>query len=97
MSTSVFQNSLPSLWFGIVTALIAIGAVVASVVLALRGEPFLACFVLGTGCCGLAAMRLLWPGRPWFASRNRWADSAVYAAIGAALIFLAPWANALPA
>ena len=39
----------------------------------------------------LAVWRALWPGRPWFASRHRFLDAAVYIVLGSAIWFLSPF------
>ena len=45
----------------------------AMAVLAVMNHPHKAVLVLVGTMFIMAAMRAVWPGRPWFASRRRWA------------------------
>lgn len=97
MNSEAFQHSRASLIFGIVTAAIALGAVTGCLVLIVLGRGYAGCLTVGISACVLGAMRGMWPGRPWFASRSRATDVIAYVLIGGALILFAPWVNALPA
>lgn len=83
---SSFQRSRLSLLFGIFTAILAAGTVVAATVWLLVDRPFVAVLTMGIGVCLMGAMRGIWPGHPWFGSRNRVADVVVYLLVGAAIL-----------
>ncbi|WP_241157574.1 DUF3017 domain-containing protein [Schaalia sp. ZJ1691] len=73
------------------TLLWVVGGVVTSVLFAALNHPHRAVLVLSWTLIGTALFRLLVPGRPWFASRNRWVDAIVYGFLGALLWYLAPY------
>ncbi|WP_175954758.1 hypothetical protein [Schaalia sp. Marseille-Q2122] len=41
----------------------------------------------------VAILRAITPGRPWFSSRNRIADTALLLAIAAAIVYFSPYVN----
>jgi len=43
----------------------------------------------------MAVMRAVWPGRPWFASRRRWADVGLYVLLGAVIWYFSPYTATL--
>ena len=85
------ENRTLELWGGRAAMAVTIAGVVACVVLAALDHPHRAvlCLVVVLGL--MALLRLIVPGRPWFASRNRWLDAAVLAGIGAAIWYLSPF------
>ena len=85
-----------SLMFGLLTAAGAILGVLVVAALAFFSRPHAAVLVLGLGMVVMGVLRGLWPGRPWFSSRNRWLDALVYTLVGVAILILAPWTASLP-
>lgn len=68
-----------------------VACMAATVGLILTNHPHRAVIVLVVGLLALAALRAVWPGRPWFASRHRWLDVALYAGLGVVVWLLSPW------
>ena len=62
-----------------------------SAVLMLLQHPDSAVLALAAGCLVLAVLRVTFPGRPWFASRSRVADTLALVLTAALLAHLAPW------
>lgn len=71
-------------------AFIVLGVVVCAI-FAVFDHPHRAVLTLVATLLGTAVLRLILPGRPWFSSRNRWADVAVFAAIGLIIWYLSPY------
>lgn len=88
------SRSVPSaraaLLFGVFTAVGVVVVLALAVVFALTDHPFRTAILMGCGVASLGLLRGLWPGQPWFASRSRWWDVAVYVIVGLAIIWLAP-------
>ena len=97
MSHASYQRNRRSLAFGTITAVIAIGSVACAVLLVILDDAYSACMALGIASCTLGVARVLWPGRPWYASRNRFIDFLFYGVFGVLVIILAPWVHSLPA
>lgn len=74
---------------------LTLGGVLAAVVFAAFDHPHRAVLVLVGTLLAMAVARLIIPARPWFASRNRWLDAALMAAIGVALWYFAPYTATL--
>lgn len=92
----LFSSNRASLIFGIATAAMAVIGTLAVLLLAVFDHPYRAVVLLGGGITVLGFLRALWPGRPWFSSRNRWLDVTVYVVVGLAIIWLSPWTAAVP-
>lgn len=90
------QSSRAHLIFGVATAIGASLTVLATFSFAIFGHPFRAVVTLGVGMVALGVLRAAWPGHPWFSARNRWLDAIAYAAVGAVILWLAPWTAAFP-
>lgn len=87
---SVEPSSRGARIFGIATAIWSAVVLSAVLVLTLTNHPFRAAMAIGVGIAALGIARGAWPGRPWFASRNRWSDVVVYVAVGILVIVFAP-------
>ena len=97
MSQASYQKNRRSLAFGTITAVIAIASVAGAILMLVLNNAYAACMSLGIASCTLGVSPVLWPGRPWYASRNRFIDFLFYGAFGVSLILLAPWVHSLPA
>lgn len=75
-------------WVG--AALSAVG-VLGVVALAVTDHRHRAVMLLVAVLVGMALVRLWTPGRPWFASRGRVADTIVYVILAAIIWYLAPY------
>ena len=64
-------------------------------VLAVMNHPHKAVLVLVGTMFIMAAMRAVWPGRPWFASRRRWADVGLFVVLGALIWSFSPYTATL--
>lgn len=84
-----------SLVFGVFTAAVALGGVALSVVAALLRHPRPADWILAVAVLTLGVLRGLWPGRPWYASRNKVLDVVIYIAVALALLLLSPWTSTM--
>ncbi len=82
--------------FGVVTAVGAVAGLLAVVLFILFDHPHRAAVTLGAGMLAMGLLRGLWPGRPWFSSRNRFLDAAAYVGVGVAILYLSPWTAAGP-
>lgn len=71
--------------------LVPLGGVSAVIAFALTNHPHRAVFALVATLAAMAILRLFLPGRPWFASRNRWMDSALLVGVAAALWYFSPF------
>lgn len=78
-------------WRQWATMPVPLGGLAAVVGFALTNHPHRAVLALAATLGATALLRLLLPGRPWFASRNRWMDSAVLAGIALALWYFSPF------
>ncbi len=59
--------------------------------LALLDHPHRAVLLLVGLLTGMGLMRTFFPGRPWFSSRNRIADAAVFFGLAALIWWFSPW------
>ncbi len=84
---------------GGIATLASVGFVVLSclviTILAILDHPHKAVLVLVVTMFVMGAMRAVWPGRPWFASRRRWVDVAVYVVLGALIWYFSPYTATL--
>ena len=84
---------------GGVATLVSVAFVVLACVLitllALFNHPHKAVLVLVVTMFIMAVMRAVWPGRPWFASRRRWADVGLYVLLGAVIWYFSPYTATL--
>lgn len=94
---SRWQSSNASLVFGVLTASFALGGVALSFLVALARHPRLADIILASAVILLGLARAFWPGRPWYASRNKALDVTIYLLVAAGLLLLSPWASTLQA
>ncbi|MDC4233668.1 DUF3017 domain-containing protein [Actinomyces sp. B33] len=76
---------------GLVALAAALGGLGVLVGLIATDHPHRAVHVLVAVLALLALLRLWIPGRPWFSSRNRWADAAVLGGVALAIWYLAPF------
>lgn len=90
-----YQRTRLSLFFGIFTAISVVVIIGLAGSLLLLGRPHAAVITMGAGLCFMGVMRGIWPGYPWFGSRNRVADVIVYLLLGGAVLFFASAANTL--
>lgn len=86
---------LASQIFGYLTAVGVVIGVLAVIWLAATNHPHRAAVLLGSGSILLGAMRGLWPGKPWFASRHRLGDCLAFVCIGIAILWLSPWTSTI--
>lgn len=84
------MNMSPSYayWGTIIFVLVGVGA---TTIFALLNHPHRAVYALAGTLIVMAGARLVLPGRPWFASRNRWMDSALLAGVALALWYFSPF------
>lgn len=80
-----------TLFFGIAAAIWTAVILVLAIVLSLTSHPYRSAVAVGLGALVLGVLRGAWPGRPWFASRRRGPDAAVYILVGIAILVFAPW------
>lgn len=75
------------------TLVLVVLAFVAMVVLVATDHPHRAVLVLVATLYAAALLRAVWLPyyRPWFASRHRWSDVAVYVALASLLWYLSPY------
>ncbi len=78
-------------WWQWATMLVSLGGLAAVAGFALTDHPHRAVLALAATLGAMALLRLLLPGRPWFASRNRWMDSALLAGLALALWYFSPF------
>ncbi len=71
-------------------------SLIAMVMLAVLDHPHRSVILLVVILFALAAARIVWPGRPWFASRHRWFDVIFYGGFGAAVWLLSPFTATMP-
>ena len=79
-------------WLG--AALSALG-VLGVIALAVSDHRHRAVLLMVAVLVGMAALRLWTPGRPWFASRARLMDVAVYVILAAIIWWFAPYVSTL--
>ncbi len=82
-------------WWTWATMALALGGVLGAALLAALDHPHRAVLLLVGTLLSLAIARLLIPGRPWFASRNRWMDAALLSGIGLAMWYFSPFTATL--
>lgn len=81
----------PAIWWQWATMLVSLGGLAAVAGFVLMDHPHRAVLALAATLGAMALLRLLLPGRPWFASRNRWMDSALLAGVALALWYFSPF------
>lgn len=78
-------------WWQRLTIVVPVAGLAAVVACAVTDHPHRAVLALAATLGVMAFLRLLLPGRPWFASRNRCFDSALLAGVGLALWYFSPF------
>ncbi|WP_022867570.1 DUF3017 domain-containing protein [Schaalia vaccimaxillae] len=78
-------------WGEKASMLVVLAGVASVVLLLLLDHPHRAVLSVVVMLIAMAILRLVIPGRPWFACRNRWIDSAVMAAVALAMWYLSPF------
>jgi hypothetical protein len=89
------QQGTTSGWATILSVLFVCGATVAIALLAWLNQPHKAVLLLVGTLVVMGGLRAVWPGRPWFASRRKWADCGVYLVLAAAIWYLSPFTATL--
>ena len=79
-------------WLG---GALSAGGVLGVIALAVTDHRHRAVMLMVAVLVGMAALRLWTPGRPWFASRARLMDVAVYVILAAIIWWFAPYVSTL--
>ncbi|MDO4258522.1 MAG: DUF3017 domain-containing protein [Actinomycetaceae bacterium] len=82
-------------WMEKGSVLFVILATATIALMAATNHPHRAVLILVGTLAIMGGLRALWPGRPWFASRNRIGDVAVYLTLALLIWWLSPWTAAL--
>lgn len=84
------MNMSPSYayWGTIIFVLVGVGA---TTIFALLNHPHRAVYTLAGTLIVMAGARLVLPGRPWFASRNRWTDAMMLAFLALGIWYFSPF------
>ncbi|WP_253953842.1 DUF3017 domain-containing protein [Schaalia sp. 19OD2882] len=64
-------------------------------VLTLTNHPHRAVLLLSALLGVMGVLRAVWPSRPWFASRHRVGDVALYLSLAAGILVFSPWTAAM--
>lgn len=84
-----------ALIFGLATAIGSSLAVLGVLLLAVFGHPFRSAVLMGVAIILMGALRAVWPGRPWFASRSKWWDVLAFVVVGLVILYFSPWTATL--
>ena len=79
-------------WLG---GALSVGGVLGVIALAVTDHRHRAVMLVVAVLVGMATLRLWTPGRPWFASRARLMDVAVYVILAAIIWWFAPYVSTL--